>query len=117
MSEFIDDSDPFQVESGALKPVSGEELARQRILRLLFTEPGDIVHRPDLGGGLQSFRNKPPTPTNTRRIRNQAARLLDSLDFVESHEVEVVGSGSAYTLTIRAVIDGAELMIEEVAVG
>ena len=117
MPEFIDDSDPFEVESGILKPVSGEALARQRILRLLFTDPGDIVHRPELGGGLKSFRNKPPTPSNTRRLRNQATRILDSLDFVESHAVEVVGSGGAYRLTIRAIIDGAELLIPEVDVG
>lgn len=117
MPEYIDDSDPFEVESGALKPVSGVALARQRILRLLFTEPGDIVHRPDLGGGLQSFRNKPPTPANTRRLRNQATRLLDALEFVESHEVDVVGSGGTFQLSIRALIDGDELLIPEVVVG
>lgn len=120
-AQIVDDADPFETTaSGDLLTVSSEELARERILRLLFTAPGEIIHRPQLGGGLQRYRAKAPTPHNLRRLRNDTERMLDALNFVEDYEVVVQtttsGGATCFSLKIRAVVDGVELTLPEVTV-
>jgi len=118
--QLLDDADPYETtESGDIATVSGEVLARQRILRALFTEPGEVQHRPSFGGGLNAFRNKTPTPFNFRRLRAQTESTLDSLSFVDEHDVAVrtesEGGTTVFVLDLRVVIDGVELAIPEVS--
>lgn len=117
--QILDDADPWETtDSGDILAVSGEKLAQERIHRLLLTEPGDVVHRPDLGAGLQSYRAKPPTPYYLRRLRNDTERLLDALDFVEDYDVVIrttnLDGGTFFQVFVRAVVDGVELTIPEV---
>ncbi|WP_028534226.1 hypothetical protein [Paludibacterium yongneupense] len=45
-------SDLSKSPSGDLKPVTGLERGKQRVLRRLMTNPGDYIFHPDYGAGL-----------------------------------------------------------------
>ncbi len=103
-----------------LKSVTGDRLLGQRILRLAFTLPGDIVHRPELGAGLQEFQGKPPTAEILRRLRFRFETLLDSLEYVLGYSFAVEASpvtNNARIIDIRVQTDNGELVIEEVDLG
>lgn len=103
-----------------LKSITGDRLLGQRILRLAFLSPGDLVHRPELGAGLQDFRGKPPTDELLRRLRFRFDVLLDSLDEVESYSFRVAAdpaTNAARIIDVRVRTDNTSLAIEEISLG
>lgn len=96
-----------------LEEITGNELARQRVNRMLITRPGDIVHRPEWGGGLLEFQNEPPTPTVRQTILNRANRNLKTMELVDDHEVTVSQDADSIRVTVCVDVDGAELEIPE----
>lgn len=112
-----DASSPFAEEktsSGVdVESITGLELVRQRIKRLLFTAPGELRHRPDFGVGLQTYRNEPITPANRTAMINDAQEGLDVLDFVQDYKVSVGQDETLFHFRLHAQTDEGELFIEE----
>lgn len=99
-----------------LKGVTGDELVAQRVVRGLLCEPGDIVHRPDWGAGLQAYANEPPTLSTQQRLLKQASRFLDGLAFVEDYSLTVQKDGDALLLNLAVQVDGEQLDIPQVTI-
>lgn len=109
---------PFTEDgSGGLQTVTGNELASQRIVYGYTISPGDIIHRPDWGAGLEDFSNRKPTDDNLNRLKNQADRFLTTLPFLEAHAVNVVAvDGDSATIETEARTDEGELLVPDVTV-
>lgn len=99
-----------------LKSASRELLYSQRILRLAFTRPGDIHHRPNLGAGLQDFVGKIAHPETLRKIKFRFEVLLDALPFVLSYSFKVStgDTSNARIIDIRVKSDVGDLTIPEI---
>ena len=94
MATRVETAKPFgETDAGDLEPATGAERLRQRILRGLFTEPGELKHRPGWGAGLKSYQNKPSTRSNLQAVANDIARFLKPLEAVEAFRVEVDDDG------------------------
>lgn len=116
-NDISDCSDPLEIsENGDIKSVSGEELIKQRIIRLLFTCPGDIFHIPSLGADLQAWRNRTPVRTNLQRIENDVIRLLDSIPWLDDYKSKVYQEGNSAKLEIHARSGNKEIVIDGVHV-
>jgi len=100
-----------------LRAAEGEELYIQRIIRLWFTLRGELYHRPEVGGELQEFQNKPPTPTVLQQIANRAGETLDSLEWVEDYSVDVWHADGVTWLQAVVVVNGQQLKTPEVSLG
>lgn len=97
-----------------LARVEGVELIGQRILRFLMTVPGELLHRPTWGVGLQKYANKPPTPEILNRMRNDVRGGLRALPFIDGFEFGITHKNARFTLNLRVKIDGAIYVIPEV---
>lgn len=97
---------------------TGLELVVARILRLLWLTPGELLHRPTLGGGLETYRGKTPTAETLRRLNLSIRALLDALPYVESYSVNVERlDGSTSQIDIVVNVDGAALRIPTITLG
>lgn len=47
------------VPPGDIPAVAGEESLRRWVLRLVATEPGELLHRPDFGVGVDAYLDQP----------------------------------------------------------
>lgn len=65
---------------------SGAECVKANIARALVTVPGDLVHRPDYGVGIQDFVNLPATPANFEELKARIRASLESNQDVETIE-------------------------------
>lgn len=98
-----------------LKSATGVELISQRILRLLFLRPGELLHRPQLGAGLEDFQNKPPNGELLRQLNLRVRALLDSLPEVEGYNLDVTrGAGAQIFIDITVKVDGASVTVPTV---
>lgn len=101
-----------------LRRLEGDDLIRQRLIRFLFTRPGEMPHRPDWGLALQDFRNKPPMPETYRRLRNRIDAGMTSLAWVDTYGLELsYDDAGAFVIDLVVVIDGREIRIPEVTIG
>ena len=87
--------------TGDLRPVSGLDLGKQRVLRRLMTNPGDYLFHPDYGAGLGA---KVGSVTNvgelTALIRGQM--LLE----------EAVAQSPAPVIAVTPINDGVSVYIQ-----
>lgn len=60
---------------GDLPTVSGDESLRRWVLRLIATEPGTLLHRPEWGVGVESYVDL-PILTAASRIANAIRRQV-----------------------------------------
>ena len=80
---------PARADGGDLVSVSGDDLVMQRIIRLLFMRPGELLHRPDLGAGLREYQGRPVLPQDEREMAGRVRALLDSLEYVEAFSFQI----------------------------
>ena len=97
-----------------LASVEGTPLLAQRVLRFLFTTPGEILHRPGWGAGLQKYANKPPLPSVMARMRNDFRTALGQLPYVEGYAFDIAHTGALYVINIRVRINGEIYKLPEV---
>lgn len=99
--------------------VTGHARLMTLLLRVLFLRPGEVHHRPELGGGLQDFRGKPPTPTNLSRARNRITNTVGLFEReVQDHSVTVRrGESGLMVFDLRIQTDdGAIVEVHEVEI-
>lgn len=118
MSKRIDLEQRLRYDGDALVPIDGERMYSQRVQRLALMDPDALYHRPGIGGGMRRFQNRPPHPELLQQQLNSFTRFLDALPFVEKHEVSlrIDRALAAGYYTIRAKIDGDELLIRDIEV-
>lgn len=98
-----------------LKSATGVELISQRILRLLFLRPGELLHRPKLGAGLEDYQGKPPIPETIRQINLRVRELLDSLPEVQGYKLDVTrADGAQILIDITVKVDGSNVVVPTV---
>lgn len=98
-----------------LRSATGVELISQRILRLLFLRPGELLHRPTLGAGIEDFQGKPPVPETIRQINLRVRALLDSLPEVQGYNLTVTrADGAQILINISVKVDGANVTVPTV---
>lgn len=102
-----------------LKQAVGLEMYSQRILRLLMTNPGELLHRPDWGVGLRRYAHKPPIPQFLQEVANAARVGLEAVSWVESVTVRTYKGPESgrITLDLVVIVHGRELKIEGVDLG
>lgn len=121
--QIRDIKDPPAVVAGAasgtltLDSATGLDLVAVRIIRLLFLMPGELLHRPLLGGGLEAYRGKVPTPETLRRLNLSIRALLDTLPYIQRYEVKLARvDGSQTSIDITADVDGQRLTIPTITI-
>ena len=85
--------------SGGVELVDGSTLTRQRLIRRLLTNPGDVLFEADYGAGLPRFIGQPMHEASIAAlVREQATAEETVADVID---VTVSGVGvSSYVLTI-----------------
>ena len=86
---------PFSVtESGRISATGGDEAIRGKIIQVLFTAPGERVHRPEFGCGLLNLVFEPNEPllatAQEFTIRQALARWLSRDIVVDAVSVQSV---------------------------
>lgn len=90
--------------TGDLAMVTGLDLMRQRILRGLWTSPGELVLDEEWGAGLDACQGLPPDPIVLLEIQSRIERFLDTLAFVLGYKVTVMaGARDGATLITLAI--------------
>ena len=88
-----------------LTVVTGNDRLMLLILRGLFTQPGELRHRPDYGAGLQDFVGRPLTPSNRDKITNRTRLFLGQIEEVSAHVMKLYRDSSTgvtlFDLTVR----------------
>lgn len=90
---------------GDLARVEGLELYRQRIVRGLYTTPGELVLDEEWGAGLEAYQGLPADPVILLEIQSRCERFLDALPFVLAYKVSVragaVEGATVITLAVK----------------
>ncbi len=76
--------DYVRTASGDLELESGEENARQAIIRRIMTNPGSIVHRPDYGVGIKNYQGAVSTLEQKRALGKAIVDQVEQDDRVRS---------------------------------
>lgn len=98
-----------------LRSATGVELIAQRILRLLFLRPGELLHRPTLGAALEDYQNKPPNTETMRQLNLRVRALLDALPDVEAYKLDIArADGAEIKINIIVSVDGANVVVPTV---
>lgn len=100
-------------DGGDLRAASGAEKVRQRVLRGLFTSPGELKHRPGWGAGLREYQNAVATPQNIQEVANRITAFLDPLEAVVDYDVAVTADDGEIVYTIAAETRDGEFEIPE----
>lgn len=107
--------EPLELRGGALVAETRARRVLARALRLLFLRPGELLHRPDYGADLGSYRNRPATPAAIQEIENAITRGLALMQEIESWEVEIRREEYLLmTLTIQ--VSGERLTVRDVRI-
>lgn len=107
--------EPLELAAGDLVGAGGLDRVMARALRLLFMRPGELLHRPDYGADLSSFRGKPATPGVIDQIRNAIARGLALLPEIESWEAEI-NAGETLMFTLSILANGERFTVRDVRI-
>jgi len=108
-----------EVTGGAhgLRTASGLDMVAQRIVRLLWMTPGELLHRPTIGGGLGSYSGKMPTPDMLKRLNLSIEALLDTLRYIEGYTVKINRvDGSLTTIDIVVNVSGQRLSLPTIKI-
>ena len=95
----------FDTRGRTLTP-SRDDHVRDMIEQLIFTNAGERVNRPDLGGGLQQMVFAPNSPelAATLQFTLQSALQHWLGDVIEVRDLEVSSEDSALTVTIAYLV-------------
>lgn len=85
LTDLEHDTDLVLTATGDLSTLSGLDNVKAAILRRIITTPGEIVHRPNYGVGIEDFQNAPSTRATHRQL---ALRIEEQLK--EDPRVEAV---------------------------
>lgn len=117
MSIAIEDMlQPLELRAGDLVASTGLARTLQRVLRLLFLRPGELLHRPTLGADLARYGNKPATPQNLQECYNAAVRCLEAIEELDDYKVEIVVVAGAQYLNLTITVAGASLTRRDIKI-
>lgn len=89
--------------TGDLRPVSGPERTKQRILRRLLTNPGDYIWHPDYGAGLPRYVGSVIDVSQMQALVRGQVLLEESVARTPEPIVEVQTIPGGMTVTIQYV--------------
>jgi len=98
---------PFRIDHrGRTAAADPDQHARDLIEQLLFTSPGERVHRPDFGTGLRDLVFAPNSPelASATQLLVQGALQQGLAELIQVDAVEVESEESTLTVTVRYVV-------------
>lgn len=101
--------------AGDLARATGLDLMRQRILRGLWTSPGDLVLDEGWGAGLDAYQGLPADPILLLEVQSRIERFLDTLAFVLAYKVTVTAGAreGATSISLAIKTTGGDLSVPD----
>lgn len=81
--------------TGDLRSIEGRDNLHRAVRTRLLTSPGELVHRPTYGAGLELYVEQPSTPATRAEIHTRSRRSLLEDPRIEDAKVNVITGSPA----------------------
>jgi phage baseplate assembly protein W len=99
--------------TGDLRLISGYELLRRWLQRMALAMPGELIHRPEFGGGITGAIERASTPGRRAQLQNQIRRaVLRDGRFADARVVVSEGVAEAGTTNKRGITVRIEARVQ-----